>query len=334
MSDTVRISAEEKIFKRKRFDFERVEAYGFDRSKSGYTLSIPFMNGDFTADLRIDANGRIEGRVIDAMNGEEYAQLRSPAFYGAYTAGVRAAYEEVLEDIADKCCTDKLFASDQANRIADLIYEKYDVVPDFPWDDGGYEPDAVFRHADSRRWFGLIMNINRNLLTKDDSSDMADVMNLKIDPERIRSLILSDNIFRAYHMNHKHWISVILDGGLKDSMVMDLIDESYTLTGRRDGVIEDGLIAKVLDLADSIPYGKVATYGQIARLAGREKNARLVGKIMSMADRYGDHPCHRVVNHSGRTVPGWEEQRGLLEKEGVRFKKNGCVDMKEYQWDK
>ena len=61
------------------------------------------------------------------------------------------------------------------------------------------------------------------------------------------------------------------------------------------------------------PEGKVATYGQIARLIGREKNARLVGRVLSMAEFYGRYPCHRVVNHAGRLAPGWKEQKGLLE---------------------
>ncbi|MBQ1328865.1 MAG: MGMT family protein, partial [Mogibacterium sp.] len=61
------------------------------------------------------------------------------------------------------------------------------------------------------------------------------------------------------------------------------------------------------------------------------KNSRLIGKIMSLADRYGDHPCHRVVNSAGRTVPGWPEQRELLEAEGVTFRKNGNVDMSKHR---
>ena len=52
-----------------------------------------------------------------------------------------------------------------------------------------------------------------------------------------------------------------------------------------------------------------------------------------MAEFYGDYPCHRVVNHMGRTAPGRHEQRGLLEAEGVGFRENGCVDMKKHRWD-
>ena len=77
----------------------------------------------------------------------------------------------------------------------------------------------------------------------------------------------------------------------------------------------------------------VASYGQIARLIGREKNARLVGKVLSQAEYYGSYPCHRVVNHAGRTAPGWTEQRSLLVAEGVGFCENGRVDLKHFLWE-
>lgn len=98
-------------------------------------------------------------------------------------------------------------------------------------------------------------------------------------------------------------------------------------------VLDKDLIYEVLSVVEEIPEGRVATYGQIARLTGRDRNARLIGKILSMAEFYGSYPCHRVVNHSGRTAPGFWDQRRLLEAEGVGFRANGCVDLKKHQWD-
>ena len=97
--------------------------------------------------------------------------------------------------------------------------------------------------------------------------------------------------------------------------------------------LDEDLIYEILAVVEKIPEGRVASYGQIARLIGRDKNARLVGKVLSMAEFYGDYPCHRVVNHAGRTAPGWRMQRALLEEEGVGFRPSGCVDMKRYQWE-
>lgn len=97
--------------------------------------------------------------------------------------------------------------------------------------------------------------------------------------------------------------------------------------------MNEEFIYEILSIVEEIPEGRVASYGQIARLAGHEKNARLVGKILSRASFYGEYPCHRVVNHAGRTAPGWSQQRQLLLQEGVGFKDNGCVDMKRFQWD-
>jgi methylated-DNA-protein-cysteine methyltransferase-like protein len=93
------------------------------------------------------------------------------------------------------------------------------------------------------------------------------------------------------------------------------------------------LIYEVLSVVEEIPEGCVATYGQIARLTGRDRNARLVGKILSMSEYYGQYPCHRVVNHAGRTALAFRTQRERLEEEGIEFKDNGCVDLKKYQWD-
>lgn len=98
-------------------------------------------------------------------------------------------------------------------------------------------------------------------------------------------------------------------------------------------VLDERLVYEILSVVEEIPAGKVASYGQIAKLIGREKHARLVGKVLSDAECYGAYPCHRVVNHAGRTAPGWAEQRLLLEAEGVAFKADGHVDMKRFRWN-
>ncbi|MCR2032719.1 MGMT family protein [Anaerofustis stercorihominis] len=97
-------------------------------------------------------------------------------------------------------------------------------------------------------------------------------------------------------------------------------------------VLDDDLIFLVLSIVEEIPKGKVATYGQIAVLADRPKNSRLVGKILSMSEYYGEYPCHRVVNHNGRLAPNFHSQKELLKNEGVTLKDDDHVDMKKHKW--
>lgn len=101
----------------------------------------------------------------------------------------------------------------------------------------------------------------------------------------------------------------------------------------KKAVMDEKLIYQILAVVEEIPRGKVASYGQIARLIGRGNNARLVGKVLSQADRYGDYPCHRVVNHAGRLAPHFWEQRDLLLAEKVRFRDEEHVDMKTCRWE-
>ena len=98
-------------------------------------------------------------------------------------------------------------------------------------------------------------------------------------------------------------------------------------------ILNEDLIYEILSVVEEIPPGKVATYGQIARLIGRDKNARLVGRVLRMSEFYGSYPCHRVVNHAGRLAPGWSEQRQLLEDEDVPMKDTSHVDLKKCLWD-
>lgn len=97
-------------------------------------------------------------------------------------------------------------------------------------------------------------------------------------------------------------------------------------------VLSEVLIYEVLSVVSEIPIGNVATYGQIAQLINCPKNARLVGKVLSQADFYGEYPCHRVVNAAGRLAPHFVQQKSLLLDEGITFKDACHVDIKQHKW--
>ncbi len=92
---------------------------------------------------------------------------------------------------------------------------------------------------------------------------------------------------------------------------------------------------KIYEVVKNIPKGKVATYGQVALLAGNPRWSRVVGYALHKKPESLVIPCHRVVNREGRLAPFFafdsdEIQRQLLESEGIVFDPNGRVDLKKY----
>lgn len=92
---------------------------------------------------------------------------------------------------------------------------------------------------------------------------------------------------------------------------------------------------KIYEVVKSIPKGKVATYGQVALLAGNSRWARVVGYALHVNPEPGIIPCHRVVNREGKVAPsfafgGEGVQRQLLESEGIVFESDGRIDLGKY----
>lgn len=104
---------------------------------------------------------------------------------------------------------------------------------------------------------------------------------------------------------------------------------------------QQNFFSLVYDAVQKIPFGKVATYGQIARMCGNPRSTRAVGYALHVNPLPGIVPCHRVVNREGRLAPafafgGAEIQKELLEKEGV-FAVRGedglyYVDIEKHRW--
>ncbi len=94
---------------------------------------------------------------------------------------------------------------------------------------------------------------------------------------------------------------------------------------------------KIYEVVKQIPCGRVATYGQVALLAGNPRWSRVVGYALHQNPAPGVIPCHRVVNREGRVAPafafgGSGVQRELLESEGVVFRADGTIDLTVFIW--
>ena len=106
----------------------------------------------------------------------------------------------------------------------------YAASPDYPFDD--WMESAVFRHADNKKWYAIVMRISRRKLGI-DRDEIVDVVNLKLPTEMFGSFGVADGVYPAYHMNKLHWISVILPDAPND-VVKFLVNASFEATkGKR-----------------------------------------------------------------------------------------------------
>lgn len=115
--------------------------------------------------------------------------------------------------------------------LIDRIRDTFSVEPDYPWVS---TPDAaVFRHVNSRKWFGLLMRVSSRSLRM-PGDDFMDILNVKCDPLLIGALRHRPGFLPAYHMNKELWITIVLNAVFDDD-IMELVRRSYDLTNSAKG---------------------------------------------------------------------------------------------------
>ena len=153
-------------------------------------------------------------------------------------------------------------------------------------------------------------------------------LNVKVSPEwRDFWRSAYESVQAGYHQNKEHWNTIILNGTVPDKDIKRMIAESYDL-------VSDSPTKRIYSAVKKIPRGCVATYGQIAELAGDRKMARAVGNALHKNPDPENIPCYRVVNSKGElsgefAFGGAGKQAELLEADGVEVI-NGKVDLKKY----
>lgn len=125
--------------------------------------------------------------------------------------------------------------TDKSHRNAVLQYAavQYGTTPEYPWMKlPGY---AVLRHSDNQKWYGIIMNVQREKPGL-SGSGYVDILDIKCDPIMGGSLLYEKGILPAYHMHKGNWITILLDGSVEKDFVLSLLDMSFHITEKRQSV--------------------------------------------------------------------------------------------------
>ena len=153
-------------------------------------------------------------------------------------------------------------------------------------------------------------------------------LNVKVSPEWRdfwRSTYAA--VIPGWHQNKEHWNTIILDGSIPKDDIQRMIAESYDL-------VTDSPTKRIYEAVKQIPKGQVATYGQVAELAGDKKMARAVGNALHRNPDPDTIACYRVVNSKGElsgefAFGGEGAQAALLRADGIEVV-DGRVDLKKY----
>ena len=117
-------------------------------------------------------------------------------------------------------------------QLISYVREKYGAEPEYLW--MRWPEYAVFRHADNKKWFGIVMNVSRKKLGL-DGDGTVDILNVKLnDPLLADLLIKEEGCLRAYHMGHGDWVSVLLDGTASFGDVCGLLEKSWLATASQE----------------------------------------------------------------------------------------------------
>ena len=185
--------------------------------------------------------------------------------------------------------------------------------------------DTPFRDPN---WQLVRVRANKKAFLWTYEKDGQICMNVKVDPQwRDFWRDAYASVIPAYHQNKEHWNTVILDGSIPAGEIRRMIAESYDL-------VSDSPAKRIYEAVKMIPKGKVATYGQIAAMAGNPKMSRAVGNALHKNPDPAGIPCFRVVNAKGElsgafAFGGPGVQQKLLEEDGVEVQ-HGRVDLQKY----
>ena len=214
------------IFRRRKADRSKLSAYGFSEEDGIYAYHTVLPGSGFSMEIELAQDGLVTAVVMDPETKEPYTLHLSDHATGRFVTRVKLEYEQVLTDIAATCFEPDVFKSAQAKAIIAYVREIYGDELEFLW--SKFPDNAVWRRKETRKWYGAILTVSRRKLGL-PSDEVVEIIDLRIKPEQMNAMIDKKRYFPGWHMNKKHWYTIILDGSVSTEEICSRIDESYRL---------------------------------------------------------------------------------------------------------
>lgn len=213
-------------FKNRKPNIEKLLSFGFENTDNYYVYYADLVDGQMKLTVKIDAEEKLYTEVVDNNSGDEYVLHRVAGAAGSFVGQVKTEYETILEEISAKCFDPEVFKSEQAKEIIAYVKDTYDDELEYLWQK--FPDNAVVRRKDNQKWYTAILSVSRRKLGF-DSDEMVEIIDLRIKPEEMEITVDNIRYFPGYHMNKKHWFTIILDGTVSTEEIFTRIDKSYEL---------------------------------------------------------------------------------------------------------
>lgn len=213
------------IFKNKACSFEKLIEFGFEKKQDAYLYKTVLQSSGFEMNVRITEDGKISTEVLDTDLNEPYTLHLASGAVGEFVGTIKDEYESVLNDIADKCFEPDIFKTNLAKEIIMYVRNTYGDELEYLW--AKFPDNAVVRRGDNKKWYLALLTVSRSKLGF-DRDENVEIIDLRMKPEEVEK-IDKVKILPGYHMNKKHWVTVVLDGTVPLEEIFSMIDKSYVL---------------------------------------------------------------------------------------------------------
>jgi predicted DNA-binding protein (MmcQ/YjbR family) len=206
---------------------DKLRTFGFTQQQDTFTYRAPLVAG---LSITVTVQGEdVTSTVTDDETGEPYTLYLTPANTGSFVAQVRAAVNDCLKQIADACFTaptQSVFTQTQTLDVIAAVADKYGDTPEFLWQK--FPGNAVFRRPDTHKWYAAILKVQAAKLGL-PGNDELEVLDMRADPDELAALVDNQRYFPGYHMNKKHWYTIVLDDQVATAELRTRIEASYAL---------------------------------------------------------------------------------------------------------
>lgn len=209
---------------------ERLIPFGFSYLDNVYSYKSEILGGRFLLELYVLKGEELWTRLSEKATNEEYVLHLISKAIGEFIGSIREAYNAAIENFINNCCATEIFKGEQTKLVIEYIKRTYDDEPEYLWKK--FPNNAIFRRKDTKTWYAALLTVKEKKIGLLGEENL-EILDLRIEPERLSSLLDYHNYFPAYHMNKKNWFTVLLNGTVKNEEIYSYIDNSYRLTLKR-----------------------------------------------------------------------------------------------------